>query len=1125
MSHTGLLSLFSNSSSARQVVDAIAQKEVPVVLAGAQGYARAFYSAVVYRHFRKHMLIVCPTPEKAVVLHKSLSGLIGCDDVVLFPASEVMPFERQGSSELLWQRILCLSRLVSESHKNRPVIVVASAVALFRKLMPKNQFLRGCIKLRKGMTILPDKIVRKLVGYGYVRVSTVTNKGEVAVRGGILDVFPPVADYPYRIDFFDDEVDSMRMFDPDSQISTQDVDEILIVPAVDWLADLELHQNENSYERLGVLTYFHRPPFIAVDNYNKCIASLTEFEQIGVEIASARLVAGMMNSQDTSIYHYASEIELILNDMSLAFALFAGVPQGFSPRSIVDTVTSLQIGFAGRRREMIGELKQLVSDGTKVVLLAGSDERREMLKNWLKAEGIKVFVQNNIVLEPEPGAVTLCLGSGESGFNCHQISLSVFTETEIYGKSKVRHIKRRKTGTLNWRELSPGDYVVHANHGVARFLGISNMTVNGATRDYLHLRYAANDALYVPVDQVDLVEKYVGSEGSRPSLQRLGSGEWQRIKDRVRRSVEDMARKLLVLEAKRKSVQGHSFSVDSPWQRQFEDEFEYEDTEDQAISTHEIKMDMEKPYPMDRLLCGDVGFGKTEVAMRAAFKAVMDSKQVAVLVPTTVLAEQHFNTFSDRFANYPISVQALSRFRSGLQQRKILSDVAKGLVDILIGTHRLLSSDVKFQDLGLVIVDEEHRFGVAQKERLKLIAETCDVLMLTATPIPRTLNMALTGIRDVSLMETPPEGRFPVETYVIEYNPSLIAQAIKREIRRNGQIFYVHNKVHSISRAVERVRSYVPEARIAVGHGRMNEKVLASTMRRFLQGEFDILISTTIIESGLDLPNVNTLIVEDADKLGLAQLYQLRGRVGRTNKIAYAYFTFKSGGRLTTEAEQRLTALRDFAVMGSGYRLALRDLEIRGAGNLLGPEQHGFMALVGYDMYVKLLEKAVANLRGEQREQPKQIQTLIEIPCDAYLPKHYVESPKERFLLYKRVADAGDLGLLSDIEMEIEDRYGNLPKQVKNLLDVARLKTLCSSLGITRVSVMETDLIMAKQRLSFKIEIPHVFPFDKIYLIKKRYPSLNFDARGSVLSLALFDKSPDAVLKLSIKLIEELSSR
>ncbi|MGI6163717.1 MAG: transcription-repair coupling factor [Bacillota bacterium] len=1120
MAHPGFLDFFSNCHSASKLIDAISRKRTPAILTGAGGYARTVYSASIYQKLRRPMVLIYSNPEEAVTSRRDLGDLLGHERVLLFPAREVMPFEATDNQESLWMRVSCLSKLLSD--ENQPLALVMPATGLARKLMPKEQFRKGCLCLRVGSRLLPDGLIRNLVQFGYERVSSVEHKGEAALRGGILDVFPPVAEYPYRIEFFDDEVDSIRAFDPETQVSSKIIDEAFLAPAMDGLFD----DSENpGHTGATVFDYFSEPPIVLVDEYDKCLEAVQEFERVGLEIASARMIAGTMQSQEASVYFPASLAESYLSGSSLVFTSFPREFPGLNPKEIVESDTAMQVGFSGRWQEMIPELKQLVSEKKRVVILAGNSERRDVLSRWLQKEEVWISNEESITQAPEPGIVTLSLGSGESGFTCASLDLSVFTETELYGRTKVRRPRRRTSRiALDWRELSIGDYVVHANHGVGQFMGIKNMTVNGATRDYLYIRYAANDALYVPTDQVDMVEKYVGPEGIRPSLQRLGTGEWQRIKARVKKSVEDMARKLLMLEAKRKSRQGHAFSQDTHWQRQFEEGFEYEDTEDQAIATTEIKADMEKSYPMDRLLCGDVGFGKTEVAMRIAFKSIMDSKQVAVLVPTTILAEQHYSTFVRRFADFPVSIQVLSRFRPASEQRRILNDVALGAVDIIIGTHRLLSKDVKFKDLGLLVVDEEHRFGVAQKERLKQMSEICDVLTLTATPIPRTLNMALTGIRDVSLIETPPEGRFPVETYVVPYNPSLVSQAIRREMRRGGQVFYVHNRVHSISRAVNRVQSCVPEARIAVGHGKMKEHELALTMQDFLQGRYDVLISTTIIESGLDLPNVNTLIVEDADKLGLAQLYQLRGRVGRSSRIAYAYFTYRPDRNLTIEAEQRLTALRDFAAMGSGFKLAMRDMEIRGAGNLLGSEQHGFMTLVGYDMYIRLLEKAVRSLKGQEVEKPERISTSVEIPCDAYLPESYVTGPKERFAFYKRVAGAEGLDSLFDIEIELEDRYGDMPDKARNLLDVARLKILCASIGITQVAYSTEDIVLGKQRLSFKIEVPHVFPLDKIQALERKFPGISLDARSSVLSIVLSSETPNSVLHKGLSLAKELAS-
>ncbi|MBP8614360.1 MAG: transcription-repair coupling factor [Firmicutes bacterium] len=1127
MPHPGLLDLFSSLDSASKAIDAISCKRTPVVLTGAQGYARTFYAASIYSRARISTVLIHSNPEEAVVSYRELRDLLGPDKVFLFPAAEVMPFELRDNRESICMRISALSSLASVD--TSPVLVVMPAYALMRKVMPKERFREGCTRLTVGEKVEPETLIRKLVRFGYERVYSVEAKGEAALRGGILDVFPPTSEYPYRIEFFGDEIDSIRVFDCETQVSSDMATEAYLVPAQDLVLLEEspdrLVRGEEYTKCASVFDYFADPPIVLVDGYDTCCESLREFEKIGTEIASARIIAGAMESREASVYFPAAFIESKLRDSSLLFASLPRTYERLVPREIVEADTRLQVTFAGRWQDMVGEIKQLLTENHRVVLLAGNEERRTAVDRWLAKEDIEVLVRDEIADIPQPGIVTLSVGSGQNGFNCPSLALCVFTENELYGKPKVRRPKRRAARIpLDWRELAVGDYVVHANHGVGQFMGIKSMTVNDAKRDYIHIRYAEEDALYVPLDQVDMIEKYVGPEGSKPRLQRLGSGEWQRIKARVNRSIQDMARRLLVVEAQRKSRQGHAYSPDTPWQREFEESFEYEDTEDQIMATQEIKEDMQRPYPMDRLLCGDVGYGKTEVAMRATFKAVMESKQVAVLVPTTILAEQHYATFSRRFAGYPVSVEVLSRFRTPAEQKKILNDVALGAVDVVIGTHRLLSKDVKFKDLGLLIVDEEHRFGVADKEKLKQMSVTCDVLTLTATPIPRTLNMAITGIRDVSLIETPPEGRFPVETYVIPYDPALIAQAIRREMRRGGQVFYVHNRVQSIARVVQRIQSYVPEARIAVAHGQMRERDLAITMQDFLQGQYDVLVSTTIIESGLDLPNVNTLVVEDSDKLGLAQLYQLRGRVGRSNRIAYAFFTYRRDRMLTQEAEQRLVALRDFGSMGSGFRLAMQDLEIRGAGNLLGPEQHGFMTLVGYDMYVRLLDQAVRRMKGEPVEKPKQISAAVEIPCDAYIPESYVLDSKERFAFYKRIAGAQELNVLNSIESELEDRYGDLPRATHNLLDVARLKIMCASTGMTEVSYSVEDVVLGKRRLAFKVEVPHLFPFEKIQSVCTEFPGIWFDAKFSSLNMILSNETPDGALKTALKFARRVCS-
>ncbi|HHY91958.1 MAG TPA: transcription-repair coupling factor, partial [Firmicutes bacterium] len=610
----------------------------------------------------------------------------------------------------------------------------------------------------------------------------------------------------------------------------------------------------------------------------------------------------------------------------------------------------------------------------------------------------------------------------------------------------------------SFTDLKVGDLVVHVVHGIGRYQGVKTLESAGSTRDYLVLEYAGNDRLYVPTDQVHLLQKYIGPEGESPRLSKLGGNEWQRAKSRAKRSVEEMAQELLSLYARRKAAPGYAFGPDTVWQKEFEEAFPYQETPDQLKAVEEVKQDMESPHPMDRLLCGDVGYGKTEVAIRAAFKAVMEGKQVAVLVPTTILAQQHYNTFRQRLARYPVQVEMLSRFRSAAEQREILKRLRRGAIDIVIGTHRLVSKDVHFADLGLVIIDEEQRFGVKQKERLKELKATVDVLTLTATPIPRTLHLSMVGLRDMSLIQTPPEDRYPVQTYVVEYSESLVRDAIARELARGGQVFYLYNRVEGIEAEARRVKELVPQARVGVAHGQLSETRLARVVLSFLEREYDVLVCTSIIENGLDMPNVNTLIVRDADRLGLAQLYQLRGRVGRSNRVAYAYFTYEPQKLLSTIAEKRLQALREFTELGSGFKLALRDLEIRGAGNILGAEQHGHIAAVGFEMYCSLLEEAVRELKGEKR--PLEVEPQVDLKVDAYLPESYVTSARDKMELYKAIAACRAEEDVDEVAADLIDRFGDPPEQVVTLLEVARLRALARSAQVATLTQRGQQVIL-----------------------------------------------------------------
>lgn len=738
-------------------------------------------------------------------------------------------------------------------------------------------------------------------------------------------------------------------------------------------------------------------------------------------------------------------------------------PAGIRPGNIVSFAGKSIPFFMSKTDLLVEEIRNRRKKGYAIAIMASTSNRAEKIRDLLRDSKVDAFYVSRITGELKPGNVIITEGRIEAGFEIGQIKFALITDLEIYGKRKSgkKATLRHQEGALisHFTDLSVGDYVVHVNHGIGRYLGLQKLEVGGVTKDYLIIQYTGEDKLYVPTDQISLVQKYLGAEGAAPKLSRLGGQDWNKVKKRVKESVREMAQELLNLYATREKVVGHAYPPDTVWQKEFEEAFPYEETPDQLRAIKEIKEDMERPKPMDRLLCGDVGYGKTEVAIRAAFKAVMDSRQVAVLVPTTILAQQHYNTFVERFSGYPIKIEMLSRFRSPKEQQEILKNLKTGGVDIVIGTHRLVQNDVQFKKLGLVIVDEEQRFGVAHKERLKQLRKNVDVLTLTATPIPRTLHMSLVGVRDMSILETPPEDRWPVQTYVLEFNWDVIGDAVRKEMDRGGQVYFVHNRIMDIDQIAAQLRAAVPEARVAVAHGQMKEDQLEQVMLEFLEGEYDVLLCTTIIETGLDIPNVNTLIVDEADRMGLSQLYQLRGRVGRSHRLAYAYFTYRRDKVLTEVAEKRLQAIREFTEFGSGFKIAMRDLEIRGAGNFLGPEQHGHMMAVGFDMYCRLLEEAVKELKGDLIEEIQE--PTIDLNIDAHIGNDYIPDAGMKIEIYQKIMRIQSAEDARDVGEELEDRYGPVPQSVTNLLAIARIKALCTRLKVQAVTQIK-DMVHIK---------------------------------------------------------------
>ncbi|MCF6094697.1 transcription-repair coupling factor [Microaerobacter geothermalis] len=1058
------------------------------LITGLSGSARHLFFASCFYHLNRSLIVVTHNMFQAQKVYEDLVELLGEEQVVLYPANELNPFEVAAASpESLSQRIAVLNQLST----GKKLVTIVPYAGIRKLLSPLEVWKKSQLIVSSGEMINLEEFVQKLIELGYERVEMVEDPGEVSIRGGIIDIFPLIYDSPIRIELFDDEVDSIRRFDPSNQRSLENVQEIVIPPrdelivspnrlqmaadelekklsdALKSIKDEEI--KERLVEKLGweieqlrqgqtfqglykyvsllypktetLLDYAHNDTILMIDEPSRVLDVAEQMEKNEREwqmtlLEQGEMLTSISISRDKDAFFGQRKFPV------LHFSLFLRQVSKLQPQNIINMISRAIQNFHGQMNVLKGEVERWEKSGYRMVFLAGDEERGKRLERVLNDYGMDVsWVNKDTPLSSRP---TVRQGLLQGGFELPGIRLAVVTEGEVFTQKlrKVRKIKQLNNAERikNYLDLQAGDYVVHVNHGIGKYLGIETLEINGVHKDYLHIKYAGNDKLYVPVEQIDQVQKYVGSEEKEPKIYSLGGSEWKRIKNKVRSSVQDIAADLIKLYAKRESTPGFAFSKDTPDQAQFESLFPYEETPDQLRAIQEVKQDMEKSSPMDRLLCGDVGYGKTEVAIRAAFKAVMDGKQVALLVPTTILAQQHFKTFKERFSEYPIEIDVLSRFRSRKEQTKTIDGLKKGLVDIVIGTHRLLSKDVQFKDLGLLIVDEEQRFGVTHKEKLKKLKANVDVLTLTATPIPRTLHMGMLGVRDLSVIETPPENRFPIQTYVVEFSFALVREAIERELAREGQVYFLYNQVKGIYKMAEQIASLVPEARVAVAHGQMSENELERTMLDFLDGQFDVLVSTTIIETGVDIPNVNTLIIYDADKMGLSQLYQLRGRVGRSNRIAYAYFTYQRDKVLTEVAEKRLQAIKEFTELGSGFKIAMRDLAIRGAGNLLGAEQHGFIASVGFDLYSQMLKEAIEELKGEKAEALPPVEPEISLHVDAYIPAGYITDSSQKIQMYKKIASVKNLEDVLEVEEELLDRFGDPPVPVLNLLQIAKLR-------------------------------------------------------------------------------------
>ena len=1105
----GLMKSLSSAREFKDIIKGIEKKRIPVGIFGLSESSRSFIMCGVYEELDKPFIIFTHSDVEARNIYEDLS--LYTTSVYFLPTREVVFYNIDAiSGDLRWERLKVIREILSPGKK----IIVASVEALAANYIPVNLYKEYTFNISVGEINNFEELNIKLLQSGYQRVDLVEGRGEFSIRGGILDIFPPISTEPYRIELFGDEVDSIRSFNIESQRSIDKVNNIEIFPAkeiilkkdnIDKGADsirkdlnhildrFKQAKNKEAYDKIkqligsnieslkeswdfetieSFLPYFYDAPssffeyikdyYIIFDDIQRCKGKVDSvFFEFEDNYKSFLERGNILPKQNELLVSKNSIFQQLESKTIITLDAISKANRVLEPKAIVNFSEITLNNYHGKIDLLIQDIRDKKSRGFKIVILSGTRPRGERLVNTLRENGIESSYKD-VFREIQSGEVIITFGSQMKGFEFPELRLSVISDKEVFGEAKrkaSRKIEKKGAGKIkSFTELKPGDYVVHANHGIGIYKGIKQLELQGFKKDYLDLSYDGNDKLYVPVEQLDMVQKYIGSEGKLPRVSRLGSAEWSKAKVKAKKSIQETAEELVKLYAIRSSVKGYRFSKDNVWQNQFEEEFPYEETEDQIVAIEDIKKDMESEKVMDRLLCGDVGYGKTEVAVRAAFKSVMDSKQVAFLVPTTILAQQHYNNFVQRFSDFPVTIDILSRFRTPAQHKETLKSVKNGGVDILIGTHRILQKDVQFKDLGLLIVDEEQRFGVSHKEKIKNLKKNIDVLTLSATPIPRTLHMSLVGVRDISVIETPPKERQPIQTYVVEYNDQLIRDAILREINRGGQVYFVHNRVENIREVSNYVSKLVPEARIAVAHGQMNERELENVIVDFMKNEYDVLVSTTIIETGMDIQNVNTMVINDADKMGLSQLYQLRGRVGRTNRIAYCYLTYKKDKILTEVAEKRLKAIKDFTELGSGFKIALKDLEIRGAGTMMGSSQHGHMASIGYDLYCRMLEDTIKLIKGEIEQEP--VETTVEIKIDAFIPETYIEDEVQKIEVYKKIASISSYDDMMDMIEELVDRFSDIPVSVTNLMNIAYIRSLGKELGIEEIKDADNEILI-----------------------------------------------------------------
>ena len=1065
------------------------------------------------------MVIICQDDMAAKRMQEELKSFLG-ETAPILPGRDLTLYDAAVVSRAWEQKRL---RQLYDLARGETKLQILSWEALSQRTIPKSVLMNAAFSLEVGTEYPMDDLLRRLTASGYSRCAMVEGPGQFAVRGGILDIYSPAADRPVRAEFFGDELDTMGYFDIDTQRRTENIEALTVLPVgetqprlhpggIDGLCadlnrlitrqrrrknvnealistlskDLEKYENglqNPASDRYMALIYPEMATamdfvpedalLILCDQGNLRRTARTRCDEMGMQLDSM-LQGGLLAGELCDyVCQWEDFCEMLRGRTAVYFDAFGGTsyPEENPPKQLLPMTAKQLPSYGGNLDTAATDLQHYQKMEFSSLVLCGTRRRAELLQEMLTAKGLSAFICIPLNTMPKPGQILLAEGTLPYGMEYPDFKLAILSEGQLIAKTAPKRKQSKKTATnrqkLNsFTDLTPGDLVVHENYGIGRFVAMEQIRVDGAVKDYLKIAYQGSDTLFVPATQLDLVGKYIGggSEDSNVRLNKIGSDAWQKTKAKARKAAKDMAGELIKLYAARKRQSGFAFAADSPWQREFEDNFPYPETDDQLRCIADIKHDMESPIPMDRLLCGDVGFGKTEVALRAVMKCIMDGKQAAILVPTTVLAQQHYQTAVSRFRGFPVNIDVLSRFRTAAQQRQTVANLRAGSVDLIIGTHKLLQKNIAYKDLGLLIIDEEQRFGVSHKERLKEISQGVDVLTLSATPIPRTLNMALSGIRDMSTIEEPPADRYPVQTFVMEHNNAIIDDAIRREVERGGQVYYLHNKVETIDHVASALQKRIPGLSVAVAHGQMNEDALGDVMHAMADGDIQVLVCTTIIETCLDIPNANTLIIENADRFGLSQLHQLRGRVGRSTRHAYAYFTYKPDKNLTEIAEKRLSAIRDFAEFGSGFKIAMRDLEIRGAGNLLGAEQSGHMMSVGYDMYLKLLDEAVLEERGEK---PKEPDCTADLNVTANVDKAYVARGEERMDLYRRMAAIRSEEDADDLLDEIVDRYGEPPKGVLNLIDIALLRANARTAGIKDIKQKAGDVLFTLTNLNF----------------------------------------------------------